>query len=148
VYFNSLANEAMIMGQWSGDTGGTTLSWALMLSSGSSGYLRLITSSNGSSVLFDLSTSSTSFTLSTGQWYHIAAVRNGSTFTIYVDGTSRSSTTNSSALYNATNNFTIGAESNTQAQYLNGYIDDLRITKGVARYTANFTPPTAAFPNK
>lgn len=148
VYFSSLANEAMIMGQWSGDTGSTTLSWALMLSSGSTGYLRLITSSDGSSVLFDLSTSSTSFTLSTGQWYHIAAVRNGSTFTIYVDGTSRASTTNSSALYNATNNFTIGAESNTQAQYLNGYIDDLRITKGIARYTANFTPPTAAFPNK
>jgi len=147
IYLTSFANEAMIMGQWSGDVGGTTLNWALMLSSGSTGYLRFITSSNGSSVLFDLSTSSTSFTLTLNTWQHIAAVRSGNTFTIYVNGVSRATTTNASSLYDATNNFTVGAESNTPTQYFTGYIGSLRLVKGTAVYTSNFTPPTAPVTN-
>ena len=143
IYPASFANEPMIMGQWSGNTGGTTLNWALMFDAASAGYLRLITSSNGSTVLFDLSTST--FALSLNQWQHVAAVRYGNTFTIYVNGISRATTTNSSALYNATNQFTVGSESATPTQNFNGYIDDLRITKGIARYTSNFTPPTSAF---
>jgi hypothetical protein len=137
------------------------------------GYVRFITSSNGNGVLFDLSTSTTSFSLSTGTWYHIAAVRNGSSFKIFVDGVERASTTNTSALYNATNAFTIGAESgverasttNTSALYnatnaftigaessgqqqaINGYLDDIRVTKGAALYSSNFTPPTSALTN-
>jgi len=144
-YFDSLSTaEPFIMGQWSGNVGGTTLNWAIMLST-NTGYVRFITSSNGSSVLFDLSTSTTSFSLSTSTWYHIAAVRNGNSFKIFVDGVERASTTNSSALYNATNAFTIGAESDGQQQAMNGYLDDIRITKGVARYSSSFfTPPTSA----
>ncbi len=145
IYPASFANEPMIMGQWSGDLGGTGLSWALMFSSGSTGYLRLITSSNGSSVLFDLSSSP--YALSLNTWYHIAAVRIGTTFKLFVNGNQVATTTNSSALYNATNALTIGSESNTTTQYFNGYVDDLRISKGVARYPYNFTPPTAEFPN-
>jgi hypothetical protein len=42
----------------------------------------------------------------------------------------------------------IGADGNSPtANRLNGYVDDYRITKGVARYTSNFTPPTAPFPD-
>ena len=144
IYPLSFANEPMIVGQWSGDLGGTGLNWALMFDSSSNGYLRLITSSDGSSVLFDLSTSTYSLTLN--KWSHIAAVRNGNTFTLYVDGISRATTINSSSLYNATNLLTIGSESSSIVQYFNGYIDDLRVTKGIARYTSNFTPPTAQLP--
>ena len=141
IYPTSFANEAMIMGQWSGDVGSTTLNWALMFSSGSTGYLRLITSSNGSSVLFDLSTST--FALTLNMWQHIAAVRSGSTFTIYVNGVSRATTTNASALYDATNSFTIGSESNSPGQYFQGYMSNMRVVKGTAVYTGAFTPPTA-----
>ena len=82
---------------------------------------------------------------STNTWYHVAYVRNSGTTKLYIDGTeiiSVADTTN----YTDTN-FTI-AGWYSSGFLLNGYIDDLRITKGVARYTSNFAVPTAAFPNE
>ena len=80
----------------------------------------------------------------TAAWQHIALVRNNGVYTLYIDGTS-------AGTYTASNNMTnttalIGTYYNKNGQYWNGYIDDLRITKGLARYTANFTPPTSALP--
>ncbi len=82
-------------------------------------------------------------TISTGAWHHIAIVRHSGTLTMYVDGTAVTSATDSTN-YISYNPLTIGARyaSNTSISYLNGYIDDLRITNGYARYTASFTPPT------
>lgn len=77
---------------------------------------------------------------------HVAFVRNGSTFTLYVNGVSKGTRTHSGALYSSTDQMRFGA-TNSDAYSHNGWIDEARITKGVARYTANFTPPTAAFPN-
>jgi len=77
-------------------------------------------------------------------WYHVAAVRNANTVTLYVNGTSVASDTFTSALTSASN-FEIAAYNGGTGNF-QGYIDDLRITKGYARYTSNFTPPTAAFP--
>jgi len=84
-------------------------------------------------------------------WHHHAFVRKGTTFTYYLDGTLNTTVTN--ATYNTTldtvttgsmyiNN--IGTNGNTSIGPFNGYLDEIRISKGVARYTANFTP--AAFP--
>jgi len=82
--------------------------------------------------------------VSTGQWYHVAVVRSGSTITGYLNGTSTGTATQSGTLGNANAIYVSGIS--TGNDLWNGYIDDLRITNGVARYTANFTPPTAAFP--
>ena len=79
-------------------------------------------------------------------WHHVAIVRNGSSWTIYVDGTSCGTGTWSGSIGTSSGSVFIGKDEYYNRDY-NGYIDDLRITKGVARYTANFTPPTAAFPN-
>jgi hypothetical protein len=82
-------------------------------------------------------------------WHHIAFSRSGSSNKLFIDGTQAGSTATSSTNY-ATGYVTgIGTtldSAYTASYYLNGYIDDLRITKGYARYTSNFTAPTAAFP--
>lgn len=88
--------------------------------------------------------------VSANTWQHIALVRNGTSLKLYVNGTSVASTTSSTSLDNSTITskyirlFNDGTNSNPFV----GYIDDLRITKGLARYTANFTPPTEALPTQ
>ena len=77
-------------------------------------------------------------------WTHLALVRSGSSVAIYADGVSVHTRT-SSANLNAANAVVIGTGAHAFGETYVGYIDDLRITKGVARYTATFTPPTAAF---
>ena len=81
-------------------------------------------------------------TLSTNTWHHIAIVRSGSTITSYIDGTAGGTETNTNRLL--ARQITIGSNWNGQ-YYLIGYMDELRITNGKARYTSNFTAPTEAF---
>jgi hypothetical protein len=88
-----------------------------------------------------------SSTVSAGLWYHVAAVRNGSTITIYINGISQGTST-TSASYSSASSFIRVGDDRTLAYPLNAYVDDLRITKGYARYTENFTPPTAAHKTK
>ena len=79
-------------------------------------------------------------------WYHIAFTRSGNTFRLFLDGTLLG-TFNGSATQNFTNSVArIGYGVNSTSG--NCFIDDLRVTKGIARYTSAFTPPTAAFADK
>jgi hypothetical protein len=82
-------------------------------------------------------------TLSTGQWYYIALVKSGSTFTLYLNGSSEGTST-TTVYPNASNLVALGFNNfgSASGDYLNGYIDDFRITR-FARYTANFTPQTS-----
>ncbi len=75
-------------------------------------------------------------------WVHLAVVRSGSNITIYVNGTSDGTGTSSATLNGVGSKYWIGASGDTPPNtYLNGYLQDLRIYKGLAKYTANFTPP-------
>jgi hypothetical protein len=80
-------------------------------------------------------------------WIHYAFVRNGDLFSLYRDGVSVASATVSGVTvsWSATHSLYIGRWASSTARDFIGYVDELRITKGVARYTANFTPPIEAF---
>lgn len=78
-----------------------------------------------------------------GQFNHAALVRFGNVFSIYINGIvvgSMGLTANFSVA-----DLEIGFDSTTPSRTWNGHIDDFRVTRGVARYKANFSPPIAAF---
>lgn len=78
------------------------------------------------------------------QWVHVAFTRSGSTPRLFINGalvnTGTNNTWGQSGTMRLMNGVLIGG-------YGKGKIDELRITKNVARYTASFTPSTTAFPN-
>jgi len=105
---------------------------------------------NASSVFASIGTGAyeitTSGTIPTNQWSHFAMVRSGTSFKVYLNGTvmtNGSATISSSLSADSTETFRIGDWHNNEV--FQGYIQEFRITKGLARYTANFTPPTAPF---
>ena len=86
----------------------------------------------------------TTGTISTGSWQHIAWVRNGSSFKIYINGTEEGSGTGSPSIQQI--NSIVGAQDSSGANGFIGNIDEVRISD-TARYTAGFTPSTTAFSN-
>lgn len=89
-----------------------------------------------------------SLTISQTSYTHIAWVRNGNTRSIYVDGALVGSDTLSFDVSNTTAPFALGSLDTSGGSFrYGGYIDDFRVTKGVARYTSAFTVPAAAFPD-
>lgn len=78
-------------------------------------------------------------------WYHFALTRAGTTMRAFKDGVIFQTTTVTGSLNNPANMILELGEWQTLYDY-NGFIDEVRITKGVARYTANFVPPSLPFP--
>lgn len=117
----------------------------IYLTTGSSTNLLLAFGSNGQTLRVFVSGSvidlngPTSLSLNT--WHHVAVTRSGSTVRVFLNGVIEESGTCSSDF---TSTSAIIGET---LDPIDAYIDELRVTKGVARYTGAFTPPTAAFEN-
>ena len=85
-----------------------------------------------------------------GEWHYLAVTRHGSVFRFWLNGSQLGADQTSKIPFgSATFDAFIGGSVVTGYNYiLNGWVDELRITKGVARYTENFTPPDKPFPSR
>jgi hypothetical protein len=81
-------------------------------------------------------------------WHHFAMVKSGTTGRVFIDGTLAGTITSLNTPATNTQTLRIGVwDYSAGAEYFNGYIDEIRITKGYARYTGSFVTQSAEFPN-
>jgi hypothetical protein len=112
------------------------------------GALAIALSASNNSTYFITTTGGT--TLSNDTWYHVALVKNGTSYKVYLDGTDETNLggTSSSTLGTGGGSWHLGSLEGAELSYpANGYMDEVRISR-LARYTANFTPPTEPFADK
>lgn len=103
--------------------------------------------SDGSTLKFQTNNSvaiNGSFVNATATWYHIACTRSGSSLRLFVDGSQVGSTATNSSSFNAAITLRFGADDSGLRNF-NGWLDEIRLSNGVARWTSTFTPPTAAY---
>jgi len=136
IYPSTSPSQPHIVGQWS-----NPYSWCLQLSNDSNRNIRfLIDTASG---ITDM-VSSTSVPLQA--WSHVAVVRNGNTFTFYLNGRSCYAISNSGTLDDAASVLSIGANG-AGSQPFDGFISNVRVIKGRGIYTSDFTPPTEPLKN-
>ena len=108
---------------------------------------------SGAQVNFLTSTTGSSWTgvtqsgslLVADTWVHVAGVRHGSLMRLFVGGVQAATAAISGSVVADTHGLAVGANATNGEQPLFGFLDEVRITKGLARYTANFTPPALKF---
>jgi hypothetical protein len=128
----------VFLAQWGSGSNGWILRYA-------SSQLQFIYSTTGSDEPFVAGT----FSPVAGTWYHVAVDRDtGGTLRLYVDGVVvATAALGTAALFNSPLALTIGSHNLFSSWSHIGDLDEVRVTKGVARYAGAFTPPTAAFPD-
>ena len=82
--------------------------------------------------------------IATGVWKHYAVAREGTDTRLFVDGTQRGIKFSATTDYGSSTGIVFGADFDGASNNVTGWIDEVRIEKGVAKYTANFTAPTSA----
>jgi len=138
VRFNSVATNANLIAQF-----GVASQNAWLVQWNTSNLLRFLYTTDGSTTV----TLSNSWTPTTAVWYHVAVVRNGNDLLMFIDGTQIGTTqTLSATIFNSTSDIAVGSQTGgTGTGDLNGWMDEIRLVKGTAVWTSNFTAPTGAY---
>jgi hypothetical protein len=139
-WMNSTQTAARTMVAYSDSGGASNTNWGVFINLPTADKVGFY-ASDGSTYQVSGAVSTTS--INDGNWHFITITRSGSTFRLFVDGVIEDTETWSGAISSTVRSIRVG--DNGGSTPYEGYIDDLRITKGYARYTANFTAPTAPF---
>lgn len=131
-WFNqsALAHNKIIIGK------GISTAWEIFTDNNTNPYIGFVWRANSLNLY--------SGTVSTNAWHHVAIVRSSGTITLYLNGVSKASGSASMASDSTNQNIDIGSISGG-GFYYNGWLDEIRISKGIARWTSNFTPPTSQY---
>lgn len=132
--FNADANEATV----SRDGSGGYCPWTFGKSNGTNSLVYI--TSNGSS--WDIANGKSFGAISATTWVHYAITREGNTFRMFKNGTITDTWTSSATILASSQPMVIGKSG---GNYITACIDEMRITKGYARYIANFTTTTEPF---
>jgi len=127
--------------------GGTGSYASVRLDHTAAGLLQFLVSFNNTS--WSINTTTTT-TLTSGVWSHLAVVRAGPSMTVYFNGVSITASTTitmANTLYVGLVSVLGAALSTSYTQYFNGYMSDFRVTN-YARYLGQFTPPTSTLQNQ
>ena len=135
-YFTSFANSFAMFDQW--NSSGSTRN-QLWHSTNNDGKLHWYYAGTSNFTSADPA-------VSTGAWTHIALVRHSGTLKMYINGTAESNTATHTGQFGRSHTMYFGDQHGGGGGAPQYYMDDLRITKGLARYTSNFTPSTSAHP--
>lgn len=139
IYTPSTAANQQMINQDDGASGGQSFT-VRSETNGTLGFIYYTTASRGSGVL-----RTTSNTIPTNAWVYIAISRTGSTLKMYINGV-QGYTGTDATMYQGSNPTTLGGfTSGLYGSMFTGYMQDIRITKGVGRYPATCAVPTAAF---
>lgn len=144
IYPGSVSGTQFLVGRWDGGFLLGSISWIFYL--------------DGNDIVLNLSTTGVDNievarggTITTGAWQCVCVDYDGTKYRLYQDGVMVASSVSSYTMYNpgtVTPTLSIGSNNLNDAFWYTGYIDELRITNGIARYASDsgYTVPTSAFP--